>query len=112
MKNLFSALKQNAFTPSQNFVNMSISLEAKTYSSHIFSQKENSTQSPERTDGRLLCKTNALNKSGSHSASGTSSPRHLYYLFQNSQFPEGKAQFLFPSACPKTLLIPEWGRYS
>lgn len=68
MKNLFSALKQNAFTPSQNFVKMSISLEAKTYSSHIFSQKENSTQSPERMDGRLLCKTNALNKSGSHSA--------------------------------------------
>lgn len=33
--------------PSKNSVKISISLEAKTYSSHIFPQKENSTQNPE-----------------------------------------------------------------
>lgn len=36
--------------------------------------------------------------------------RGVYIIFQNSPFPDSKAQLLFPSACPKTLLIPEWGQ--
>lgn len=52
-ENLFNALKQNTFMPSKNSVKISSSLEAKTYSSHIFPQKETSTQNPESTKARM-----------------------------------------------------------
>ena len=73
-----------------------------------FSEKENSTQTPETMDGLLPPKTNALNIKQFTTWLAASSLGHLSYLFQNSQFPEGKPQLLFPSAAPKTLLIPEW----